>query len=71
MAKKDQKIEYGFVIAPIGTVDNENSITKKSFLERVEAEYPSAEGWEVFDTQTYPNPNQTYTLAYHLKRVNG
>ena len=71
MAKNEKKVEYGFVIAPIGALDNENSITKKSFLERVETEYPSTEGWEVFQIQTYPNPNQTYTVAYHMKRVNG
>lgn len=70
MAKKDAKIEYGFVIAPVGGGDSETALGKKSFLERVEAEYPSAEGWEVWSVQVYPGQGN-YTVAYHLKRVVG
>lgn len=68
VTKKEAKIEYGFVIAPVGTGDSDTAIGKKSFLERVEAEYPSAEGWEVWSSQVYPG-QATYTVAYHLKRV--
>ena len=68
MAKKS--IEYGVLIAPIGTVDSDTSMTKKTFFARLEAEYPSADGWEVVSREVTPT-GSTVIMAYHLQKVNG
>ena len=49
MATK-KKIEYGLMVAPIGTINSDKSMTKATFFETVEEQYPSAEGWEVCST---------------------
>lgn len=69
MAKKEQKIEYGLKAAPIGV--GEGTISKEQFFQSLEAEYPSAEGWEVWHTDVTPATDSRYLVVYHLKRVNG
>jgi hypothetical protein len=66
---KANKTEYGVLIAPIGTVDSDTSMTKKSFFARLETEYPSTEGWEVIERSVTPN-GTTVIMAYHVQKVN-
>ncbi len=70
-----QKYEYGFVAATIGVADSESTLSKKSFLARIEQEYPSADGWEVYQVtsvplqQTWNGMNMTLPyVTYHLRR---
>ena len=62
--------EYGFIIGTVGTSDSDNTITKSNFLKELERQYPSANGWEVYDTQVTPLSGLTFTVAYHLRKVN-
>jgi len=62
--------EYGFLIGTVSTGNTENTITKASFLATLESQYPSAQGWEVYDTQVTPLSGLTFTVAYHVRKVN-
>jgi hypothetical protein len=69
MAKK--AVEYGVLVAPIGTVDNEKSMTKATFFATLEQQYPSAAGWKVVERAITPVPGgDTIVMAYHVEKVN-
>jgi hypothetical protein len=70
MAAK-KKIEYGLMVAPIGTINSDKSMTKVTFFEKMEEQYPSAEGWEVYSTSVEAGTSDAVLVAYHLKKVNG
>jgi hypothetical protein len=69
MASKKVKIEYGLMIAPVGVIDSESSMTKKTFFEKMEVQYPSADGWVVTERSVVP-AGQTFVVTYHLQKVN-
>ena len=77
MASK-KKIEYGFLSAMVGPMDGKEVISKASFFNRLEAEYPSGDGWEVYETnmttRTVSVGTDTYTypyVTYHVRKVLG
>ena len=47
-----KKIEYGMLAAKIGPVDSETTVSKDRFFALMEERYPSAEGWEVYSTES-------------------
>lgn len=76
MAKATVKFEYGFKAALIGPVGMEGVISKADFIQSLEAEYPSAEGWEVVARESVPvaqGDTSIYLpyITYHLVKVNG
>jgi hypothetical protein len=70
MATSKKKVEYGLVVAPIGTTNSDKSMTKATFFETVEAQYPSADGWEVYSITCDAGSSETVFLAYHMRKVN-
>ena len=78
MASNKVTIEYGFVSAKIAPQDSESTMSKVSFHARVESEYPSASGWEVYQADSIlvrtPYNGLEVELpyvTYFLKKVNG
>lgn len=69
MATK-KKIEYGFIVAPVGVSESEKSVSKTGFFERMEAQYPSSDGWEVWSVSVTPTGTAEVVVAYHLRKVN-
>jgi hypothetical protein len=77
MATK-KKIEYGMIAAKIGPVDSESTVSKERFFALLEERYPSADGWEVYSTESIlvntnfqGFSNELPFVTYHLKKVNG
>jgi hypothetical protein len=77
MATK-KKIEYGMIAAKIGPVDSESTVSKERFFALLEERYPSADGWEVYSTESIlvntnfqGSSNELPFVTYHLKKVNG
>lgn len=60
--------EYGLLVAPLGTADSDFSLSKSSFFALLDAQYPSSEGWEVWDTNTVPSGTGVIVI-YHTKRA--
>ena len=76
MAKANVKVEYGFKAALIGPANMEGVISKADFLQSVEVEYPSADGWEVVARESVPVAQGDTSIylpyvTYHLVKVNG
>lgn len=76
VAKK--KIEYGMIAAKIGPSDTESTVSKERFFALLEERYPSADGWEVYSTETVlvstvyqGNSTELPFVTYHLKKANG
>jgi len=69
MAGKKGSIEYGLLVAPLGIGDTDTTISKKSFFERMEAQYPYKEGWRVTERNTIPSGTGVI-ITYHLEKVN-
>ena len=70
MATLKKGTEYGFVIGTVGIGNSENTVTKAAFLAALESQYPSSEGWVVYDTQVAPLSGLTFTVTYHVRKVN-
>lgn len=77
MAAK-KKIEYGMQAAKIGPTDSESTVSKATFFELLEKNYPSADGWEVYNTESIVvrtsyagQETELPFVTYHLKKVNG
>lgn len=77
MATK-KKIEYGMIAAKIGPTDSETTVSKERFFALLEERYPSADGWEVYSTETVlvatsfqGISNELPFVTYHVKKVNG
>jgi len=68
MVAKKVTIEYGVLVAPLGGIDSNKTITKETFFRKLEEQYPSGEGWEVSSAEAKPNENDVI-LIYHMKRV--
>jgi hypothetical protein len=60
--------EYGLLVAPLGQGDTDTTISKAGFFERLEAQYPSAEGWEVWNTDSF-STGTGVVVVYHTKRA--
>lgn len=78
MAASKKKIEYGMIAAKIGPADSESTVSKERFFALMEERYPSADGWEVYNTESVLVPtnfqgisNELPFVTYHLKKVNG
>ena len=63
MTTKKATIEYGVLVEPIG-----ETMTKSTFFQKLEEQYPSGEGWEVSSSEAKPN-EKAVVLIYHMKRV--
>ena len=68
MVAKKVTIEYGVLVAPLGGVDNDETMTKATYFQKLEEQYPSGEGWEVSSSEAKPN-EKAVVLIYHMKRV--
>lgn len=77
MATK-KKIEYGFLAAKIAPMDTDVTVSKARFFALLEESYPSADGWEVFDTESVlvrtlyaGSETELPFVTYHVRKVNG
>jgi len=68
MTTKKATIEYGVLVAPLGGVDNGETMTKATFFQKLEEQYPSSEGWKLFSAEGKPN-ERAVILIYHMTRV--
>jgi len=69
MAKK-VGTEYGVLVAPIAPIDSDTGLSKRTFFERLEDQYPVSQGWVVVHREVLLTAGNGYAMAYHVERVN-
>lgn len=62
------KYEYGFVIGSVSAAQTDGTITKSQFFENLESQYPSKDGWEVWNVSSVPLNGQIFVVSYHVRR---